>query len=64
MPIFEYQCHKCNHCFERLTIASDEESALTCPRCGAVDVAKLMSCANALGGTKSSLCAPGSSGYS
>lgn len=61
MPIFEYRCQKCGHCFEQLVFAGDMEKGLTCPQCGDAGVEKLMSCVNALGGVKSGLCAPGSS---
>lgn len=64
MPIFEYRCLKCGHCFEQLTFANDKPSDLACPSCGDAKVEKLMSCANALGGAKSGFCAPSSSGFS
>ncbi|MGW8325924.1 MAG: FmdB family zinc ribbon protein, partial [Desulfobacterales bacterium] len=33
MPIYEYQCEKCCHCFEVLVFRSDDETA-DCPQCG------------------------------
>ena len=34
MPIYEYQCKKCQHRFERIQKFSDPH-VKTCPRCGA-----------------------------
>ncbi len=64
MPIYEYQCRKCHHCFEQLVLTGDKQNEPACPRCGAAEVAKLMSCTNALGGEKSPFCSPGASGFS
>ena len=60
MPIFEYQCKQCSHCFEQLVL-NENEPARDCPRCGAAKAEKLMSCVNALGGGKSPFCTPGAS---
>lgn len=64
MPIYEYQCKDCHHCFEKLVFTTDEAAHLQCPQCNSAQVSKLMSCANALGGEKSPFCSPGSSGFS
>ncbi|GAB6060608.1 FmdB family zinc ribbon protein [Desulfonatronum parangueonense] len=42
MPIFEYSCPDCKHVFEDLARASDQ-SDKTCPRCGSVIAAKILS---------------------
>ena len=42
MPIYEYQCRGCCHCFEHLTLRVDE-TAPACPECNCADVEKLMS---------------------
>ena len=42
MPIYEYQCRSCCHCFEYLALSSDE-AAPPCPECQCADVEKLMS---------------------
>lgn len=42
MPIFEYQCKTCCHCFETLVFSTDE-SAPECPQCKGREVEKLMS---------------------
>ena len=34
MPIYEYQCEKCGHCFENLMFAGDDENHFRCPACG------------------------------
>lgn len=60
MPIFEYQCKACGHCFEQLVL-NDKEPAQACPQCGGTKAEKLMSCVNALGGEKSPFCTPGGS---
>ncbi|MBI5895933.1 MAG: zinc ribbon domain-containing protein [Desulfobacterales bacterium] len=61
MPIFEYKCKRCNHCFEQLVLTDEKEPSRACPRCGGTEVEKLMSCVHALGGAKSGFCAPGPS---
>lgn len=40
MPIYEYQCPKCNHQFEQL-VRGDE--MVTCPKCGSPNLTKLLS---------------------
>ncbi len=42
MPIYEYQCRGCCHCFEYLTLSLREPTP-TCPQCDCSDVEKLMS---------------------
>ncbi len=42
MPIYEFECKACCHCFEQLTLSSDEPTP-KCPECGCPDVEKLMS---------------------
>lgn len=64
MPIYEFQCKSCDHCFERLVFTADEAGSVKCPKCDGGQVEKLMSCANALGGEKSPFCSPSSSGFS
>ncbi len=48
MPIFEYQCQKCDHIFEKLVFSGDEEG-VQCPQCQSKDVAKLMSACSFMG---------------
>lgn len=61
MPIYEYECSQCGHCFERLMFAGDDESHLRCPACGKEEVCKLVSCVSTLGASLGGLCASGSS---
>lgn len=35
MPIYEYQCGKCNHKFDALQKVGEDGAELKCPRCGA-----------------------------
>ncbi|GBC63742.1 zinc ribbon domain-containing protein [Desulfonema ishimotonii] len=42
MPIYEYECQKCGHRFERLMLSCDDP-APECPECHAPDVQKQMS---------------------
>ncbi|HPF98987.1 MAG TPA: zinc ribbon domain-containing protein [Kiritimatiellia bacterium] len=34
MPIYEYQCKKCGHAFEKLVLKASD-GAKKCPKCGA-----------------------------
>ena len=62
MPIHEYQCNDCGHCFEKLSFATDPETSFKCPECGSDKTQKLMSCASFMGGGKSGFCSTGSTG--
>ena len=42
MPIYEYQCKACCHCFEELVLSSNDPDP-KCPECQCGDVEKLMS---------------------
>ena len=42
MPIYEYQCEKCKHSFERLIFKGDKDQ-IKCPKCGDNRVKKLLS---------------------
>lgn len=64
MPIYEYKCQKCQAQFESLVLSSSGELEVTCPKCGAGEVNKLMSAFS--GGsqnkdfaTPASSCSPG-----
>jgi putative FmdB family regulatory protein len=45
MPLYDYQCNKCNTCFEALRKLSESDSidGLECQSCGSTDVIKQMS---------------------
>jgi len=42
VPIFEYRCRRCEHCFERL-VRGQVEPPPGCPECDSPDVEKLLS---------------------
>ena len=44
MPIYEYQCKACCHCFETIVFSGDDANP-KCPECDCGDVQKLMSAA-------------------
>jgi putative FmdB family regulatory protein len=44
MPIYEYQCKSCCHCFEELLLSINDPDP-NCPKCKCEDVEKLMSVA-------------------
>jgi len=60
MPIYEYECEKCNHCFERLTFKGDGEH-INCPKCGANKVKKLLSASSFMSETGIGVCSAGTS---
>lgn len=60
MPIYEYQCEKCHHCFELLVFTSDEEDA-ACPECSHRKVKRLMSSTCFIGSSGGSGCSKSSS---
>jgi len=41
MPIYEFACKKCEHCFEELVLSRSEKVA--CPACGSERVERAMS---------------------
>ena len=51
MPIYEYKCCKCSHQFEMIHGATEKESKITCPKCGAANPQRIMS-AFSCGGAK------------
>jgi putative FmdB family regulatory protein len=60
MPIYEYECEKCNHYFERLTFKGDDEH-INCPKCGANKVKKLLSASSFMSKTGIGACSSGTS---
>lgn len=60
MPIYEYQCETCHHCFEVLVFSSDEEE-ITCSKCGNSEVKRLLSSTCFIGGSGKSECSSTSS---
>ena len=43
MPIYEYECRSCRRPFQFLILKKDEEGDLCCPKCGGVNVKRLIS---------------------
>ncbi|UCG39381.1 MAG: zinc ribbon domain-containing protein [bacterium] len=44
MPLYEFECSKCGHRFDRvLTLSEVETVKVTCPQCRSAKVKKLMS---------------------
>jgi putative FmdB family regulatory protein len=61
MPLYEYHCEPCDHTFETLVRSAGDVPR--CPRCGGIDLTKLLSAPAAAqtGGRRSSdlpLCGP------
>ena len=54
MPLYEYQCKKCERKFETLVSSSKTNDAVECPSCGSDETTKLLSSFCALAGTKNS----------
>ncbi|MBW2605274.1 MAG: zinc ribbon domain-containing protein [Deltaproteobacteria bacterium] len=55
MPIYEYQCEKCRHCFEVLVFRSDDETG-DCPQCGHSRVKRLLSSSCFIGSSGGGSC--------
>ena len=43
MPIYEYQCNKCNAAFDCVVMSISEKYEAKCEKCGSTDVKKLVS---------------------
>ena len=43
MPIYEFECRKCNKTFEKLLKRMDEKAKEPCPSCGSKDTARKLS---------------------
>lgn len=61
MPIYEFKCETCEHCFEKLFFEGDEKY-VACPECGGKKLTKMMSTSSFIGSGLGSACGPGSSG--
>ena len=62
MPIYEFRCTECGHVFEELVMRASDQQDLTCPRCSAPRVERVLSaCCVAPGsgdGGAASTCVP------
>ena len=67
MPIYEFKCKKCGNEFEYLCFNSSDEENAECPKCGAQETEKLLSCFSSVssggGLAATSSCSP-SGGFS
>jgi putative FmdB family regulatory protein len=43
MPIYEYECENCHHCFEKLVFNEKDEKGIICEKCGSEKIVRLMS---------------------
>jgi len=43
MPIYEYQCRRCDKRFQSLVMKKEEEKGLSCPECRSRDLKRLIS---------------------
>ncbi len=46
MPIYEYKCQKCGTVFEKIIISKDDESGISCQKCGSNLIKKTISAAS------------------
>jgi len=63
MPLYEYQCKKCDKKFETLASFRELDAPMKCPHCGSEDTDKLLSTFSASMGSSragSASCNPGS----
>lgn len=62
MPIYEYECPKCEERFEVLQRINDDAVSLRCPKCGADKPARVLSSFHSTSGKSSSIgCGPAGS---
>ena len=52
MPIYEYQCKKCDTVFDYVALKADEKLIPKCKNCGSTDVKKLVSRVRYMAGPK------------
>ena len=66
MPIYEYQCKKCERFFERFQNVGEGGESLTCPYCGAKKPERILSSFSSSKSSESSgasSCGPSSSKF-
>ena len=54
MPIYEFRCLSCNHCFELLAVRKDDTTEMKCPNCDNQEVERVLSCVSYVMGSSSS----------
>ncbi|OQY01689.1 MAG: hypothetical protein B6I26_03580 [Desulfobacteraceae bacterium 4572_130] len=63
MPIYEYKCKKCCHCFEKL-VFKDDNVKIVCPKCENDNVQKLLSATRFINNTGLTSCADSPKSFS
>jgi putative FmdB family regulatory protein len=66
MPIYEYQCQKCQEIFESLQLSRATEEDTDCPQCGSDRTERIVSTFATCGGGDvmgGSSCGPSGSGF-
>jgi len=66
MPIYEYQCRKCERFFEKIRIFRKEKDSVKCPYCGEEGADRVVSKFSSFskGESSSSSCGGGSTRFS
>ena len=61
MPLYEYQCKKCEKKFETLLSFKELDDPVKCPHCGSAETGRLLSTFSASvgGSTRNASCKPG-----
>lgn len=65
MPLYEYRCEACGHRFEMLQRMGASSQGVSCPKCGSLEVTRLVSTfassvsGHASSGASSSSCSSG-----
>ena len=54
MPIYEFRCVSCNHCFELLSVSKNDTLEMKCPKCKSEEVERVLSCVSYVVGSGSS----------
>jgi len=50
MPIYEYRCGKCGHCFEQIHGIAEIDPKIICPKCGDAKTERVLSTFSCGGG--------------
>ena len=54
MPIYEFRCLSCKHCFELLSVRREDTLEMKCPECEGQEVERVLSCVSYVMGAGSS----------
>ena len=54
MPIYEFRCLSCSHCFEVLAVRQDDKMEMKCPNCDNQEIERVLSCVSYVMGSSSS----------